>query len=216
MHKHKRIGLLHFLFFLLLATSHSCGSSGSGNDAAIDMGPFIIQARNAQCSDIKNKLYLIDNTSVLWDRAGNCPDNSYSQTLYGKQISQVLCRRFDSIAGPQTIYNDQGYKDLFDTMIANLDKPDLGLGPEHSVVPVSVRTTCTANSGCMPKEYCAKAVGDCGGAGSCVPRPEVCALAPVSIGDLVCGCDGNTYGHYINACDAAMQGVNIAHTGACP
>jgi hypothetical protein len=216
MHRRKHYRMLHVVLLLLVVTSFSCGTSGPGNQTSIDLTPFILRARNDECSSTRNNLYVIDNKSVFWERAGNCADNSFSQTLYGEHIDQVLCMHFDSIAGPQTVYFDLKFKELFDTAVAHLDKPDLGLGFGHSVVQVSIRAVCTTNAGCLPNEYCSKAVGDCAGQGSCVARPEVCALAPVSIGDLVCGCDGQTYGNYINACDAAMQGVSIAHTGACP
>lgn len=75
---------------------------------------------------------------------------------------------------------------------------------------------CSTNTDCLSTEYCAKAMGDCNGRGTCVVKPIACPLAPVSIADLVCGCDGQTYGYYIGACDAAKLGVNIAHKGACP
>jgi len=207
--------VLHFVLILSLIISFSCGSAGPGNESSIDLQPFIIQARNAECSDLRNILYVIDNRLVLWDRAGNCSDSNYSQTLYGQNIDQVLCRHFDSIAGPQTVYYDEKHKGLFDTALANLDKPDLGLGPEHKVVPMSALPTCNTNADCLSTEYCAKAIGACEGTGVCVVRPIVCPLAPVSIDDLACGCDGQTYGNYIGACDAAEAGVNIAHKGAC-
>ena len=101
-------------------------------------------------------------------------------------------------------------------MLANLDKPDLGLGSEHKVVRTSVNNSCKTNADCLSTEYCATAMGDCGGQGVCVVRPTVCPLAPVSADDIVCGCDGHTYGYYIGACDAAVLGVNIARKGACP
>lgn len=216
MYKNKRSRVIHFVLLLLLIIPFSCGTSGSGNESSIDLEPFIRQARNAQCSSIRNNLYVIDNILVFWDRAGDCPDNSYAQTLYGQNIDQVLCKHFDSIAGPKTTYYDDKYKELFDTVLANLDKPDLGLGSEHRVAPVSVEAACNTNANCLSTEYCAKAMGDCYGPGACVVRPTTCPLAPVSIDDLVCGCDGQTYGYYIGACDAAALGVNIAHKGVCP
>ncbi|MHB8882321.1 MAG: hypothetical protein ACYC69_12540 [Thermodesulfovibrionales bacterium] len=216
MYKNKHRRGIHLLLLVSLVISFSCGGSGSVNDPPINIEPFILQARNEQCSDIRNKLYLIDNSSVFWDRAGNCPDNSFSQTLYGHTVDQVLCSHFDSIAGPRTIYYDETHKDLCDTLFANPGKPDLGLGTGHTVLPVNVETACTTNAGCLSTEYCSKALGDCEGQGVCIEMPRVCPLAPVSIGDLVCGCDGRTYGSNINACDAAMLGVNIAHQGACP
>ncbi len=67
---------------------------------------------------------------------------------------------------------------------------------------------CTDNSQCDPGLFCSKATGDCGGAGECIPEPEVCP----AIFDPVCGCDGQTYS---NACVANAAGVSIASEGAC-
>jgi hypothetical protein len=214
--REKRYPVLQFVLLLLLSISFSCGASGSRNESPIDLEQFIKQARDAGCGNMKNVLYVIDNEFVLWDREGNCPDNAYSQTLYGRSVDQVLCTHFDTIAGPKTVYYYEKYREFFDTLLQNLDKPDLGLGPGHVVAPTSVLPACNANADCLSGEYCAKAIGECEGEGVCMAMPTTCPLAPVSADDIVCGCDGKTYGYYINACDAAAAGVNIAHKGACP
>ena len=67
---------------------------------------------------------------------------------------------------------------------------------------------CQDNGDCGERELCAKAPGDCDGAGECRPRPARCIL----VFDPVCGCDGETYG---NACVAAAAGANVAHDGPC-
>jgi hypothetical protein len=118
---------------LLLA---SCAGSSTGPRSAVDLAPFKKMARAGGCADVRNRLFLIDDQLVFWDRAGNCADAAYGETLYGSTPDQVLCDSHDSIAGPMKNCADERYRDTFDTMTANLDKRDLGLGPGHTVQPV--------------------------------------------------------------------------------
>ena len=67
---------------------------------------------------------------------------------------------------------------------------------------------CTSNVDCSEDEFCSKKVGNCNGAGTCQPKPEVCP----EVWDPVCGCDGQTYG---NSCLAAASGVNVDYEGEC-
>ncbi|HZN58905.1 MAG TPA: Kazal-type serine protease inhibitor domain-containing protein [Planctomycetota bacterium] len=67
---------------------------------------------------------------------------------------------------------------------------------------------CTTGAFCGGGQYCAKAVGDCDGNGSCEPRPSDCSDDL----DPVCGCDGITYD---NDCKAHAAGVNLSAAGPC-
>jgi hypothetical protein len=104
--------------------------------SAVDFAPFQKLARSGGCNDKRNRLFLIDDQLVFWDEEGNCSDAAYSQTLYGSTPDQVLCVFHDSIAGPVRKCQDQRYQGMFNTMTDNLSKPDLGLGPGHTVQPV--------------------------------------------------------------------------------
>lgn len=99
----------------------------------IDLTPFKEMASRGPCADIRNRLFLIDGQLVLWDTAGHCADAAYAQWLFGSTVDARLCGFHDSIAGPIKTCQDERYREIFDTMIANLDKPDLGLGPKHQV-----------------------------------------------------------------------------------
>jgi hypothetical protein len=88
---------------------------------------FIKMAQEDSCTDIRNRLFLIDGKQVFWDRAGKCGDMAYAQTLFGATPEQVLCSVSDSIAGPRTFCADDQSRALFDTIEKNLDKADLGL-----------------------------------------------------------------------------------------
>jgi len=111
-----------------------CGACES--HSGVDLGPFRKMARAGACADIRNNLFLIDDQLVFWDRAGECSDAAYAQSLYGGSFGESLCVFHDSIAGPVRSCSDPAYEGLFDTITANLDKPDLGLGSEHTVVEV--------------------------------------------------------------------------------
>lgn len=95
---------------------------------------FIKMARgDVSCSDRANRLYIIDGKQVFWEVAGNCADASYRNTLFGLTPQNEQCSNSDSIAGPRTVCSDASQRALFDTIVQNLDKPDLGLGAPHKV-----------------------------------------------------------------------------------
>ena len=98
-----------------------------------DLETFKARARSAHCADVKNKLFLIDRELVFWHSEGNCPDASYSLILYDRTNDQVLCSLTDSIAGPRKTINNNEYENLFETIIDNLEKSDLGLSSDHRV-----------------------------------------------------------------------------------
>lgn len=94
--------------------------------------PFIDMAKEAKCADFVNRLYQIDGELVLWHREGNCADAGYGVSLYGETVNDLICRKNDSIAGWQ--YScDQEYEELFQTILDNMDEPDLGLGETYEV-----------------------------------------------------------------------------------
>nr|WP_315487182.1 protease complex subunit PrcB family protein [uncultured Undibacterium sp.] len=108
------------------------------NPAPIVTSDFINLAKDASCANIKNRLFVIDQKQVFWDKAGSCADAAYSQTLYGATPQTILCSNADSIAGPRLTCSDTSSESLFKTMLRNLDKADLGLGSQHQVQQIVV------------------------------------------------------------------------------
>lgn len=94
---------------------------------------FQNMAREAMCSETRNRLFVIDGKQVFWDHAGKCADASYEQVLFGAKPENVLCSYGDTIAGPRINCPDAASRSLFETIINNLDKDDLGLGGAHKV-----------------------------------------------------------------------------------
>lgn len=73
---------------------------------------------------------------------------------------------------------------------------------------------CRTSADCpSPDLYC-NGPG-CDAVGFCVPRrpASTCAMGDASAGDLVCGCDGMTYG---SLCQLQVDGVRLARFGMCP
>jgi hypothetical protein len=98
------------------------------------MTDFQNMAREAICTETRNRLYIIDGKQVFWDHAA---DASYEQVLFGAKPDAVLCSHGDTIAGPRTTCPDAASRSLFETIVQNLDKADLGLGSAHKVERVS-------------------------------------------------------------------------------
>ena len=121
------------LFLVLLLLVPNCGKKITQSETDIDLAQFITMAREFGCDEIKNRLFLIDKTRVFWDREGNCADAGFAQILFGSTVDSVLCEFYESIGGHNLFYHDEQYSDMFDTIIANLDKSGLGLGVTHRV-----------------------------------------------------------------------------------
>lgn len=92
------------------------------------------------CVETRNRVVLIQNGGdpdqrwVLLDQAGACADASYRQVLFGGEDGdKVLCSNAESIAGPQKSCAVGSHAAMFDTILANLAKPDLGLGAAYNV-----------------------------------------------------------------------------------
>lgn len=106
---------------------------GEPAPAALAMDDFQAMARAASCTEIRNRLFIIDGKQVLWDHAGNCADAAYEQVLFGARPEKLLCSYGDTIAGPRTTCPDAGSRSMFETIVNNLEKADLGLGSAHKV-----------------------------------------------------------------------------------
>jgi hypothetical protein len=135
----KRAPTLHFLLTVVasgaLLLAAGCSNQPADPAADFDLAPFKEMAMSAGCADIVNRLYLVDGQMVFWSIEGNCSDASFARTLFGSTVDNVLCSLHDSIAGPMGDCQD-AYRAMFDTMVANLDQPDLGLGSAHTVEPI--------------------------------------------------------------------------------
>jgi hypothetical protein len=108
-------------------------------ETGIMIDSFLSMSRNhTTCSDIRNDLYVIDNTTVFWVTEGNCADARYSFTLFGATPQDILCSLSDSIAGPRANYYNESYRDLFDILTTHSTDADLGLGSSHHVIKVKV------------------------------------------------------------------------------
>ena len=113
-----------------------CGSEPTMCSGYPDLGPFREMARNAECADLRNQLFLVDGRLVFWCTASDCSDASHLCVLFACTVDQVLCESHDSVGGSETHYYDTRYRDMFDIMMYNLDRPDFGLGPRHEVIGV--------------------------------------------------------------------------------
>jgi hypothetical protein len=106
---------------------------GEPNGGVPVASEFVKIAQQESCSNVKNRLYLIDGKQVFWDRAGTCADNAYAQRLYGATPNAVLCEMTDTLAGPKTFCANDTVRKLFETIQANLNLPNLGLDGTHKV-----------------------------------------------------------------------------------
>ncbi len=127
--------LTGILAISLMLLSSACATDRATPQIGIDLQPFVEFAREAGCAQRVNRIWVIDDQLVFWDRRGDCPDNAYRQVLFADDPDQVLCELSDSIMGPRQSCEEE-YQDLFNEILENLDAPDLGLGANHQVVEI--------------------------------------------------------------------------------
>jgi hypothetical protein len=94
-----------------------------------------VARESASCAQTRNRVIEIQDALdpeervVLLDQAGTCADAAYRQVLFGGDDgNKVLCSNQDSIAGPQKSCPVASHGGMFDTILANLDEANLGLG----------------------------------------------------------------------------------------
>jgi hypothetical protein len=122
------------LFSLWLVGSFGCGEQACKVETCVDVVSFQAMAREAQdCAQNRNRLFLIDRTLVFWDMDGDCPETYYTQALFACTVDDVLCWEFGTLSGPRRVYADSSYREMFETILSNLDRGDLGLCPSHEV-----------------------------------------------------------------------------------
>lgn len=112
---------------------HEAVASPTPRETSLDLRPFVEMAQNASCSDVKNRLYVINDRLVFWTSVGNCDDAGYAHILYGTTPEEKLCFLVDSFVGPQASCQPE-LDVIFQTILDNLDQPDLGLGDAHRVM----------------------------------------------------------------------------------
>ena len=144
-HKHKIMKICQSLlmmivmlfgFISIVATGGGGCTDVPPTDEDLDIEPFIEYAETSDCTDIRNRLFIIDDELVLWDRVGSCPDYSYEVQLFREGLDNLLCETYDSIDGPQTYIYDEDYRDLFELIFDNIEDENLGLDDSHSVEEV--------------------------------------------------------------------------------
>lgn len=134
---HGVAGSLTMLAVLLLPAGCESDHDPTDPGPAVDLEPFRDLARGAPCADLRNRLFLVDNRLVSWDRdSASCADPSTNQVLYRGRPDGVLCEYHDNFADQRISCPDERFRATFETMLANLDQPNLGLGPFRSVEPI--------------------------------------------------------------------------------
>ena len=125
-------GLLLCVSLPLLSCENKCPEV----ETCVDMASFQEVAREASCADLRNELFMIDGHLVFWQTESTCGDASWYRALFGCRPEEMLCRDWDTFSGPMREYSDSSYVGLFETILANRYRRDLGLGCRHEVKPI--------------------------------------------------------------------------------
>ena len=124
------------LFLCLSFPLLSCENRCTEIETCVDIASFRAGAREASCASLRNELFMIDRHLVFWQREGTCADASWDRVLFGCTPDEMLCRDWETVGGPMREYADSSYVGLFEKILANRYRSDLGLGRRHEVIPI--------------------------------------------------------------------------------
>ncbi|MDB5260557.1 MAG: hypothetical protein JWN37_788 [Candidatus Nomurabacteria bacterium] len=82
------------------------------------------------------QIYIIDDSLIFIKRSGGASDYSFHHILFDKDKNE-LCSYADNFAGPKIVCKDESKRYLFEIIIKNIDKPNLGL-EKHKVEVVTI------------------------------------------------------------------------------
>jgi hypothetical protein len=159
-------------------------------DMAVDQGTLWGNGNSKSApKKIRTLKDMIESTGDLIDRGDTPTACGQLDTIYGLVDGNPMPK--DLVEGPATI----------GIAVAILEiQNDLGCSSTY---------WCSDNSECADGiYYCAKLPGECAWKGTC----ELIPLECIAVYEPVCGCDDNTYN---NACEAAIEGMNVAYDGPC-
>jgi hypothetical protein len=111
-----------------------CGQNSCDVEGCVAVASFQAMARAEQgCGQYRNNLFMIDATLVFWNLDGDCAEMYFSRALFGCTPEEFLCGEWGTLFGPRRVYADSSYRDMFETILDNRDRVDLGLCPGHKV-----------------------------------------------------------------------------------
>jgi hypothetical protein len=115
--------------------SEPVAAAAPAADGAPDVPAFVERARQIHaCNEFGNRLYQVDGRYVYWDVSGACADRPQRRELYGRTPAELLCTTVDTVAGAIARCRDERLRTLFDTILRQRDRADLGLAASGHVV----------------------------------------------------------------------------------
>ena len=141
--------LLAFMLILAVGAVLGCSSAepttssptapdGGGIEPdSPDLEPFRVMARAyAECPPSRSKLWLVDDSYVVWGVETMCPDFGSPLWMFDAVTRAELCKEWIDVAGGGLTCSPAAPAGMFETIRMNRDLPDLGLGPDHTVVEI--------------------------------------------------------------------------------
>lgn len=95
-------------------------------------------AQLESCATLKNRVFIIDKKYVFHEVAGTCWEGNFTHQLSNANTVSPLCTEFKTFAGYGNRCDDESMRPMFNIILANRNRPDLGLGAQHKVEEIPI------------------------------------------------------------------------------